>query len=97
MFLGVGLMALRGNRLAHSYSQRMLDLSQRYQATLREAGAEQIKYGVQLRQDLVAPFTRLIAAQVAYQRDLAAELRTLEQDLAAFAGEIGGFWEEAAR
>lgn len=97
MLVGLALMPLRGNFLARAFSGRMQELSRRYQDTVREAAETQIAYGVRLRQDAVAPFTRLISAQVARQRDVAAELQTLEKDLAALAGEIGGFWEPEAK
>jgi len=94
MFLGVALMAFRGHRLATQFSARMMDLSQQYQAILRGAAEEQIAQGVKLRQDVAAPFTRLIDAQVARQAELAADLRRLEGDLSAIAAEIGGVWEK---
>ncbi len=95
MFLGVALMALRGSLLAKTYTGRLFDLSQRYQDTLREAASEQIEYGLRLRWDVVAPFTRLVEAQVTLQAEVAADLRAVEGKLAAFAGEIGGFWRQA--
>ncbi len=96
MFLGVALMAFRGHQLARRFSERMVDLSRQYQAVLREAAEEQIAQGVKLRQDVAAPFTRLIDAQVTRQSELAADLRRLEGELSAIAGEIGGVWERPA-
>ncbi|NPV67480.1 MAG: hypothetical protein HPY64_10080 [Anaerolineae bacterium] len=96
MFLGVALMSFRGHQLARRFSERMVDLSRQYQATLREAAEEQIAQGVKLRQDVTAPFTRLIDAQVTRQSELAADLRRLEGELSAIAGEIGGVWERPA-
>lgn len=93
MFLGVGLMTLRGTLLARTYGRRMFDLSQGYQDTFRQAAGEQIEYGLRLRADMVAPFTRLIDAQTALQAEASSELRDVEDKLAAFAGEIGAFWQ----
>jgi GTP-binding protein EngB required for normal cell division len=93
MFLGVALVAFQGSRIARQFSARMLEHATTYQATLREAAEAQIDYGVKLREDVVAPFTRLITAQVSLQQELAADLRESETQLAAFAGEIGGLWE----
>ncbi len=93
MFLGVALMAFRGYQIARQYAARIVDLSQEYQAAVQGAASEQMKYGVQLRQDVAAPFTRLISAQIERQAGLATDLRKLEDELSAFAGEIGGFWE----
>jgi len=89
------VMALRGSRIAGAFSQRMFDLAQRYQTIVREAAAGQINSGVRMRQDVAAPFTRLIAAQTARQSELAGDLRRMEEEFAAFAGEIGGFWERS--
>lgn len=91
MLVGLALMPLRGRMLARAYAERTLALSQRYQAVVREAAEEQIAYGVRLRQDMVAPFTRLVSAQVALLGERSRELRKLEDDLAALASEIGGF------
>lgn len=95
MLIGVALMAFRGNQIARAFSRRMFELGQRYQAIVREAAAEQINAGVRMRQDVAAPFTRLIAAQTARQAELAGDLRRMEEEFAAFAGEIGGFWERS--
>jgi small GTP-binding protein len=94
MFLGVGLMTFRGYRLARQFSDRIFELSQAYQDTLREAAEEQIKHGVQLRQEIAAPFVRLINAQVTRQTELSGDLQKLEHELSAIASEIGGFWEQ---
>ncbi len=96
MFLGVALMAFRGHLLARGYAARLFALSQRYQETIREAADEQIAYGVRLRGDVVAPFTRLISAQASLLAEVAGDLRAIEDELAAFASEIGGFWERTA-
>ncbi len=93
MFLGVGVFIFRGGRLARRFSDRLLAHSQQYQAALRQAAEDQIQEGVTQRQDVAAPFVRLISAQTALQASLAADLRRLEEELAAFAGEIGGPWE----
>ncbi len=95
MLIGVAVMAFRGNRIAKTFSQRMFELAQRYQTVVKEAAAEQINSGVRMRQDVAAPFTRLIAAQTARQSELAGDLRRMEEEFAAFAGEIGGFWERS--
>ena len=94
ILLGVALMAYRGFRLAKLFSAHVFEQSQQYQATLREAAEEQIKYGVTLRQDVAVPFVRLIDAQVARQDTLQADLRAVEGELSAIAGVIGGFWEQ---
>ncbi|MFC1959093.1 dynamin family protein [Chloroflexota bacterium] len=93
MFLGVAFFALRGHQLANQFTARMVEHSQDYQKNLREAAEDQITYGVGLRQDVVAPFTRLIKAQASLLADLAADLRQLEDEAAAFAGSIGGLGE----
>ena len=96
MLIGVAVVALRGNRIARTFSQRMFELTQRYQTTVKEATAEQINSGVRMRQDVAAPFTRLIAAQTSRQAELAGDLRRMEEEFAVFAGEIPReFWERS--
>lgn len=94
ILLGVALLAYRGFQLAKQFSARVFEHSQEYQAALRDAAEEQIRYGVTLRQDVAAPFVRLIDAQVTRHETLAADLRRVEEELAGIAGEIGGFWEQ---
>lgn len=96
ILLGVALMAYRGFRLSRRFSDRIFEHSQAYQAILNEAALEQINYGVGLREDVAAPFVRLIEAQIARQNALQAELREVENVLSGIAGEIGGFWERKA-
>ncbi|GAB4575450.1 MAG: dynamin family protein [Anaerolineae bacterium] len=94
ILLGVALMAYRGHRLARQFADRMFEWSQAYQAALRDAAEKQIAYGVQLRQDVIAPFVRLIEAQVSRLDELSRELREIEDGLAQLAGEIGGVWKQ---
>jgi hypothetical protein len=93
MVLGVLLMPLRGRWLARAFSDRLLALSERYQETVREAAGEQIEHGVRLRQDVAAPFTRLVGAQLDLQHELAGDLRKLDADLATLAGQVGALWK----
>lgn len=93
MFLGVALFAFRGHLLARRFTTRMVEHSQAYQQHLRGAAEDQITYGVGLRQDVVAPFTRLIKAQAALLSALTVELRGLEDELTVFAGTIGNLGE----
>lgn len=93
ILLGVALMAYRGFRLGRRFSDRVFELSQEYQSTLNDAALEQIDYGVGLREDVAAPFVRLIEAQTSRQDSLQSDLRKIEDELATIAGEIGGFWE----
>ncbi|MBN2472682.1 MAG: dynamin family protein [Anaerolineae bacterium] len=96
ILLGVALMAYRGFQLAKQFSARVFEHSQQYQALLREAAEEQIRYGVMLREDVAAPFVRLVDAQVTRHESLLADLREVEEELADIAGEIGGFWGQKA-
>jgi small GTP-binding protein len=96
ILVGAALLAYRGFVLSRQFSERVIALSQQYQSTLYDAASEQITYGVRLRQDVVAPFVRLIEAHVTRQETVSADLRQVEGELAAIAGEIGGFWEQKA-
>ncbi len=90
---GLALMPLRGMLMARAFSGRLMALADRLQELVREAAAEQIEQGVRLRQDVAAPFTRLVSAQTELHSALARDLRALDGDLAALAGEVGGLWK----
>jgi hypothetical protein len=90
---GLALMPLRGMLMARAFSGRLMALADRLQELVRAAAAEQIEQGVRLRQDVAAPFTRLVSAQTELQSTLARDLRALDGDLAALAGEVGGLWK----
>lgn len=94
---GLALVPLRGWLLRRAYLRRLHANREEYLRLLRDASSELIAYGVQLRQDATAPFTRLVESQSevleALRNDLLAQqaaltriqggLAVLEQNRAA--------------
>jgi hypothetical protein len=76
---GLALLPIRGWLLERAYSRRMFDLKERYARILREALNEIVTYGVQLRRDTAAPFTRLVESQTQLTEELGRELDEAEQ------------------
>jgi hypothetical protein len=76
---GLALLPLRGWWLERAYSRRMFTLKERYARILREALSEIVAYGVQLRRDTAAPFTRLVESQTQLTDELSRELDEAEQ------------------
>jgi uncharacterized protein HemX len=79
--VGLGILPVRGWLLEQAYANRMKDLKARYTEILSRAAKEQINYGTQLRQDVTAPFTRLIKTQTEQVDELKRELQLHEQDI----------------
>ncbi len=86
---GASLMPLRGALMANAYARRMEAIRRAYQEALRKAADEQLNYGRQLRQDAVAPFLRMVEAQLAQADAVKAELAQREQALTALEAELG--------
>lgn len=76
---GLGLLPLRGWLLERAYSKRMFDLKERYHTILNEALKEQLAYGIQLRKDTTAPFTRLIESQAKLTDELKNQIDSSER------------------
>lgn len=76
---GLALLPLRGWLLERAYSKRMFDLKERYHTILNEALKEQLAYGIQLRKDTTAPFTRLIESQAKLTDELKNQIDTSER------------------
>lgn len=60
---GLALVPLRGWLLRRAYQRRLNENREEYLRLLRDAADELLAYGVQLRQDATAPFTRLVESQ----------------------------------
>lgn len=86
---GASLMPLRGMFMANAYARRVEAARRAYQDALGKAVAEQIAYGRQLRQDAVAPFLRMVEAQLAQADAVKAELAERERALTALEAELG--------
>ncbi len=81
MLLGLAFLPLRGRLIESAYTQRMLALQRRYLESLRQAADKQMAYGRQLRQDAIAPLTRLIEAQTTIQTEQLNHLLNAQQEM----------------
>lgn len=88
VLLGFAAMPLRGRFLQSAHTSRMLRLQTRYIAALSEAADQQVTYSMQLREDVVAPLTRLIEAQTQIQNEQLTQLQKMEQTLTKIEGEL---------
>jgi len=81
--LGAGANLFRGSTLSTSYGKRMKTAGVQYQETLQRAADKQIGYGMRLRQEAVAPLTRLIDAQTDVLTDQLLELQNAGKEMVA--------------
>ena len=75
--------------MASAHARRMQGVKTAYLDTLGKAATEQIAYGRQMRQDSVAPFMRMVEAQVAQSDVVKSELAGHERALTALEAELG--------
>jgi len=83
---GLALVPLRGWLLKRAYLRRLHTNREEYLRLLRDSSAELIAYGVQLRQDATAPFTRLIESQSELLDTLREDLLTQQRALTRIQG-----------
>ncbi len=81
MLLGLAFVPLRGRLVEATFTQRMQTLQHRYVEALRQAADQQMAYGIQLRQDAIAPLTRLIEAQTTIQTGQLKHLLNAQQEM----------------
>jgi small GTP-binding protein len=85
---GLLIMPIAGRLLQAAHTNRMLKLQARYIEKLTKAADKQVAYGMQLRQDVVAPLTRLVEAQTQLQTGQLNRLQQAQQQMTAIEGEI---------
>ena len=78
---GLALFPIRGMMLKRAYRQRMRALEKQYNEKLSRATHQQIEYGTQLRRDVVAPFTRMVATQAELSDKLKTDLEQHDQKI----------------
>jgi small GTP-binding protein len=89
IFGGLAVMPVRGTLMASAHARRMQAVKTAYLDTLGKAATEQVAYGRQMRQDAVAPFMRMVEAQVAQSDVVKSELAGHERALTALEAELG--------
>lgn len=92
--LGLALLPLRGSFIKYRYRNRLQSLQKQYEGKLNRAVEQQIEYGSQLRRDVAAPFTRLIATQIEQSDRQKAELEKHEQRVIALQHKVSGLIKE---
>jgi small GTP-binding protein len=90
---GLFVLPVRGALMAQAYGRRMLGIEAELEKTLNRTAQEQIEAGIRLRNDAVAPFMRLVDAQISQVDQLKAELEGHEQGLVTLEKELGGLRE----
>jgi hypothetical protein len=91
--VGMALIPLRGTLMEQAYGRRMLGVEAELEQAIDRAAQQQIKIGSQLRADAIAPFLRLVEAQVSHVDELKKQLDSHEQGLVALEKELGGLRE----
>ncbi|NDJ86902.1 MAG: hypothetical protein GYB66_13555 [Chloroflexi bacterium] len=91
---GLGMLPLRGLWLKANYRNKMNSLQHRYTSILKRAGEDQIGYGNQLRQDVVAPFTRMISTQIEHTDELKRQLDVHEQTIIGLQQKLSGLLKD---
>jgi small GTP-binding protein len=86
--MGLLLLPVVGRVLEVGHTNRMLKLQARYIETLTRAADKQIEYGMSLRQEVVAPLTRLVEAQTQLQTEQMNKLQSLEQEMINIESEL---------
>ncbi len=89
MIGGLAALPLRGAWLAAAHGRRIDAIKAEYLDTLHKAAADQIAFGKQMRQDAVAPFIRMVEAQLSQSDQLKSELSAHTTALTEIEREIG--------
>jgi hypothetical protein len=87
--VGLALLPLRGRLMESAYGRRMLGIEAELEKAVNKAGEQQIAAGTRMRNDAIAPFMRLVEAQLSHADELKAELEGHEQGLIALEKELG--------
>lgn len=93
--LGLVILPIRGRFVEAAYTARMLALQKRYIEALRKAADKQVAYGLQLREDAIAPLTRLIEAQTRIQNELLNHLLKAEQEAVRIEAELAALGKKS--
>lgn len=89
IFGGFAMLPLRSAAMQRAHAGRVRAVMREYNDMLGKAAGEQIAYGRRLRQDAVAPFLRMVEAQVTQVDIVKNELVAHEKALVALEAEVG--------
>jgi len=93
VFLGLAIIGfftlpILGRFLASGHTNRMLKLQSRYVEAVSKAGEKQVKHGMALRNEVVAPLTRLVEAQTQIQNEQLNKLQKANQQMVEIEAEL---------
>ncbi|MCU0482035.1 MAG: dynamin family protein [Anaerolineae bacterium] len=93
VFLGLAIIGfftlpILGRFLASGHTDRMLKLQARYVEVVGKAGEKQVKHGMALRNEVVAPLTRLVEAQTQIQNEQLNKLQKANQQMVEIESEL---------
>lgn len=93
VFLGLAIIGfftlpILGRFLASGHTNRMLKLQARYVEVVSKAGEKQVKHGMALRNEVVAPLTRLVEAQTQIQNEQLNKLQKANQQMVEIEAEL---------
>lgn len=92
--IGLSMLPLRGWLLKGKYRGQMKTLHHRFHNILKRAAHDQIAYGTRLRQDVVAPFTRLVKTQIEQTDSLKNDLDAHEQTIIGLQQKLSGLLKD---
>jgi small GTP-binding protein len=90
---GLLVLPIRARLMERAYAARMLAIKTALVEALRKAAGEQIEASARMRRDAVAPFLRLVDAQIALVEKLKTALEAHSQGLIALEKELGTLTE----
>src|SRR5439155_23975830 len=91
--VGLALIPLRGMVMEQAYGRRLVGVKAELEKELERVAQQQIQFGLQMRNDAVAPFLRLVETQIAHVDQLKTELDAHQQGLVALGKELSTLHE----
>jgi len=85
---GLLIMPISGRLLQAAHTNRMLKIQADYVEKLSKASDKQVEYGMQLRQNVVAPLTRLVETQTTLQNEQMTKLQNAQQQMTTIEADI---------
>jgi small GTP-binding protein len=86
---GVTLMPLRGVIMQRAYANTLKAVQKAFDERIKKAAADQIGFGKQMRQDAIAPFLRMVEAQLSEADAVKTALNGHAQALTGLESELG--------
>jgi GTP-binding protein EngB required for normal cell division len=86
--LGLLIMPLAGRFIESGHTNRLLKIQARYIESLTRAADQQVDYGMRLREDVVAPLTRLVESQTQIHNEQLNRLEAARQTIASIEADL---------